>query len=250
MGKHRRRSCAVSASRESRRYRVDFPPVLAVICLNSLNARRGKQVDLTERGPVATEAHARRDVDQLVVVAWRLPPVTRPTVRRTDTGRRGGASGGRRSDQLRRLLAPAAKRDCPYGVVVRTLATFRLFGEPPHTARAVTDILGLAPTRAHEAGDPVSRRSPAVRGSSAWLLQSANKAEDGVELSTQLHRLLQMLEPVAEQLWQLVQQGYEASWFCYISSSAMEHAVELDRDLLSRLLRLPGDLWLDVTAPR
>jgi hypothetical protein len=36
------------------------------------------------------------------------------------------------------------------------------------------------------------------------------------------------------------------TWFCYIASHATEHAAELDRQTLQRLLALPGDLWLDV----
>jgi hypothetical protein len=57
---------------------------------------------------------------------------------------------------------------------------------------------------------------------------------------------LASLEPVTALVWELVQEGYEANWFCYIASHATEHAVELDRTILQRLLALPGDLWLDV----
>lgn len=47
-------------------------------------------------------------------------------------------------------------------------------------------------------------------------------------------------------LWELVRAGYGANWFCYIASHATEHAAELDRQTLQRLLALPGDIWLDV----
>jgi hypothetical protein len=47
-------------------------------------------------------------------------------------------------------------------------------------------------------------------------------------------------------LRQLIHEGYEANWFCSIASHATEHAAELDRLTLQRLLALPGDLWLDV----
>lgn len=40
--------------------------------------------------------------------------------------------------------------------------------------------------------------------------------------------------------------GYWANWFCYLGSSACEHAAELDRDTLGRLLGRSGELWLDV----
>jgi hypothetical protein len=129
---------------------------------------------------------------------------------------------------------------------VRTRATFRLSGDAKLTAAAVTHRLAIEPIRAFEAGDPVSSRSVGTRDSSLWLLSSSAEIEDGTELSQQLHRLLAILEPVAAPLWELVHEGYEANWYCWIASHATEHAAELDRSTLRRLLALPGDLWLDV----
>jgi len=34
-------------------------------------------------------------------------------------------------------------------------------------------------------------------------------------------------------------------WFCFVESRAMEHAVELDQQLLARLAALPGPLLID-----
>jgi hypothetical protein len=129
---------------------------------------------------------------------------------------------------------------------VQTTATFRLFGDATLTADAVTRRLGILPSRAFEVGDRISRRSQATSDSSAWLLTSSPGVEDGAELAGHLHRLLDDLEPVTAQLWDLVHAGYKANWFCYIASHAAEHAAELDRQTLQRLLALPGDLWLDV----
>jgi hypothetical protein len=128
---------------------------------------------------------------------------------------------------------------------VETSATFRLFGDARLTAATVTRRLGIQPTRALEAGDRVGRTDTA-HGSSAWLLTSSPGIEAGAELAGQLHRLLAVLEPVTAVLWDLVHAGYEANWFCYVASHAAEHAAELDRQTLQRLLALPGDLWLDV----
>jgi hypothetical protein len=101
-------------------------------------------------------------------------------------------------------------------------------------------------SRAFEVGDRISGRSQATGDSSAWPLTSSPGIEDGTELPEHLHRLLDDLEPVTAQLWDLVHAGYKANWFCYIASHATEHAAELDRQTLQRLLALPGDLWLDV----
>lgn len=129
---------------------------------------------------------------------------------------------------------------------METRATFRLFGDATLTAAAVTRRLGVTPTHSVEAGDRVSIRSPGTHDSSAWLLTSSPGIDPGTELAEQLHRLLAVLEPVREQLWELARDGYEANWFCYIASNAAEHAAELDRETMRRLLALPGDLWLDV----
>jgi hypothetical protein len=129
---------------------------------------------------------------------------------------------------------------------VRTTATFRLFGGDGLTAEAVTSYLSIEPSRSFEAGTPLSADSLNLRDSSGWLLSSSDSIEAGIELAEQLERLLDQLEPLEAELWELVKQGYRANWFCYVASHAAEHAAELDRELLTRLLRLPGDLWLDV----
>ncbi len=118
-----------------------------------------------------------------------------------------------------------------------------MFGDEPLTAAAVTARLGVTPTDELEVGSRRGPRSPA-RTSSLWSLSTG--IDDGVELSDQIQHLLDRLEPVTPVLLDLVREGYEANWFCYLGSHAADHAAELDRALLERLLLLPGDLWLDV----
>jgi Domain of unknown function (DUF4279) len=131
---------------------------------------------------------------------------------------------------------------------VETTAAFRLSGNATLTAAAVTRRLGIQPTRAFEAADPVSSRSARTRGSSLWLLNSSPRIEAGTELAEHLHRLLDILEPVTALLWELCRSGYHANWLCCIASHAAEHAAELDRHTTQRILALPGDLWLDVSG--
>ncbi len=127
---------------------------------------------------------------------------------------------------------------------VRTGATFRLAGDHGGSAATVTRLLDLEPSQAFEAGDRVGRSSSAIRRGSLWLLSS--ELPPGGEVADHLHWLLDRLEPKADALWQLTDQGYEADWFCLVASQATEHAIELDWLLLQRLLALPGDLLLDV----
>ena len=53
-------------------------------------------------------------------------------------------------------------------------------------------------------------------------------------------RLLSVLEPVTTHPWDLARAGYEANWFCYVASHVTEHAAELDRPTMQRLLSLPA----------
>jgi hypothetical protein len=131
---------------------------------------------------------------------------------------------------------------------METRAAFRLIGQPGLTAAAVTQQLGMQPSEALEAGAPVSSRSSRTRELSLWLLNSGPEIEADSDPAEHLRRLLTVLEPVTGQLWQLVRAGYEANWYCWVASHATEHAVELDRPTLQRLLVLPGDLWLDVSG--
>lgn len=129
---------------------------------------------------------------------------------------------------------------------MKTQVTFRLLGESGGSAADVTRALGIAPDEAAEAGTPAGARTAAVRGWSIWMLRSGPRPTDGQELAAALHLVMDRLEPAKDALWELVEAGYWANWFCYLGSAALEHAAELDRSTLQRLLTLPGDLWLDV----
>ncbi|WP_018685468.1 DUF4279 domain-containing protein [Actinokineospora enzanensis] len=124
---------------------------------------------------------------------------------------------------------------------MRTEATYRLVGGG--SARAVTEMLGLEPTIAAEVGDRRGRSTVSVP---YWFLSSGLPTD--AELADHLDWLLDRLEPRQAELWRLVEAGYTADWFCLAASHATEHAVELDRALLARLLAVPGDLLIDVTG--
>lgn len=106
--------------------------------------------------------------------------------------------------------------------------------------------MGLQPTTVHEVDDLVGCRSPRRIKASLWSITSAAEVQDNVELGASLNVLLGRLEPVTDRLWELHAEGHTMDWFCFVGSHATEHAVGLDRLLLTRLLALPGHLLLDV----
>jgi hypothetical protein len=127
---------------------------------------------------------------------------------------------------------------------MRTQVTFRLFGRDHLAASEVTDRLGISPSRCFEIGEPLTPGSAETRTSSGWLLSSGDDIDEG-ELAPRIEKLLGVLEPKTDELWDLVGEGYRASWFCFVASTTTEHATRLDRALLARLLFMPGALLFD-----
>ena len=126
------------------------------------------------------------------------------------------------------------------------MATYRVAGYGPElTADRVTRTLGLAPTESWEIGDIVGPTMP-LRTQSQWNLGSCPRPQSGVELTVQLERVLGVLLPRSAELWRLVDDGYQVDWFCHLGSHATEHAAELPRPVLQRLMQVPGELLLDV----
>ena len=94
---------------------------------------------------------------------------------------------------------------------METTAAFRLSGNATLTAAAVTRRLGIQPTSAFEAGDPVNSRSAATRQGSLWVLASSPGIETGTEIAGHLHRPLAVLELATAALWELAHAGYDAN---------------------------------------
>ncbi len=123
---------------------------------------------------------------------------------------------------------------------VMTMATLRVAGRE---AARVTEVLGITPD---DPGNRADVRRPPGDPAGVWLLASSNGPLPGVELAVALGRLLDRVEPVADRLWTLVSEGCAVTWRCYLGSRSLEHAAVLDRSILTRMLRLPGELWLDL----
>jgi len=65
------------------------------------------------------------------------------------------------------------------------------------------------------------------------------------DLHEHLSELLNRVEPVQASLLSLVADGYRMDWFCFVEAAALEHAVELDHNLMSPLAVFPGSLLID-----
>ena len=60
-----------------------------------------------------------------------------------------------------------------------------------------------------------------------------------------LGELLDRVELVRESLLSLTADGYGMDWFCFVGAAALEHAVEINQKLMSRLAMFPGSLLID-----
>ena len=130
---------------------------------------------------------------------------------------------------------------------MRTRAAFRLTGDSGvMSAALVTHRLGIKPTTAIEA------RNRLGRPESIWILSTPQEVHDepdlGSQVVPQLASLLALLEPHSEVLRELTDMGYRATWECRVESRARHAVLDLDRQLMERLLALPGDFRLDVSA--
>jgi hypothetical protein len=133
---------------------------------------------------------------------------------------------------------------------VESTASFIVQGDPPRTAAEVTQRLSMNPSSSHEAGELPRPRANRPVDWCSWQLTSSDHLEVGVEPFEQIERLLVVLEPKQEELWALVQAGYHARWRVVAETYPLEHDITLPRDLLARLVRVPGDLYLDVFEGR
>jgi len=115
------------------------------------------------------------------------------------------------------------------------------------TALRISETTRIRPTYAHEVGGVVGNGTTGRRAAEmTWQVSWPEKAPREVELAAAIDVVADRLLPVREVLWDLVGRGYVANWFCFIETSGLEHAVELERRSFEKLLTLPGGLWLDV----
>ncbi len=110
-------------------------------------------------------------------------------------------------------------------------------------AASVTERLGIAPDESHEVGDTnplIGRKWAAAHWSVTSTLQESEP------LSAHLQQLLDRVEPVAELLTALHDEGLAMDWFCFIDRDNGQGGPSFTPQLLRRLGALPAVLDLDV----
>lgn len=126
--------------------------------------------------------------------------------------------------------------------VTSARATLRLF-PGAGSASSVTQRLGIAPDEIHEAGE-TNASTGRTWAAAHWSITST--LPEGEPLSAHLNQLLDIVEPVAELLNALHQEGMRMDWFCYIYRDNGQGGPSFTPHLLRRLGALPAVLDLDI----
>ena len=124
-------------------------------------------------------------------------------------------------------------------------ATFRVWSHdvPPES---IGDTLGLRPTKLLRKGEPVSKRSNALRKEHGIQIESALPTSEPLE--RHLDSLCDLLEPVASKL-EAITRSCEYDIHCGFSSGNGQGGFTLNPNLLSRLAALRIELVVDLYPP-
>ncbi|MGO9087440.1 MAG: DUF4279 domain-containing protein [Terriglobales bacterium] len=122
------------------------------------------------------------------------------------------------------------------------------------TPQEITQRLGLQPTRTHEKGQPKGFRrkdgsiSPLILWKdSAWHLNAPLKGDQ--DLAEHIKSLLDILEPIRDDIKSLSPECTLIRLFCGFSSGSGQGGFSLDSQTLGRLSKLDLPLVLDLYPP-
>lgn len=126
--------------------------------------------------------------------------------------------------------------------------TLRIWPQEPGsgTAAAVSEVLGLSPSKSHEAGEPRSQRDDRPWANAMWSLHSDLPWTQ--PLSEHLARLCDALEGKREALNVLSENGYAMDFFCFVEVENGQGGLLLTPGILRRLGELPVELDLNIYA--
>ncbi len=113
------------------------------------------------------------------------------------------------------------------------------------SAQHVTAVLGIEPTRSFERGDPIA--AGLTREHSGWTLEGP-PPDDGDDLEARLLHLVGLVRGNVGALNELSSEGYDMTWWCYISEADGQGGVSLSRATLRELADLPIDVNCDIYA--
>jgi hypothetical protein len=119
------------------------------------------------------------------------------------------------------------------GIVDQTRATLALEG-PNLDPEAMTDLMGVAPTRSHRRGDPIGAGRDDIRPTGDWLLEINVSAPEEAEAAlSQLFALL----PKGDDVWTELNASYRVHLNLMMVVKAWNRGFQLSAPLLHEVTR-------------
>ncbi len=110
----------------------------------------------------------------------------------------------------------------------------------------MSEALSLAPSKAHEAGEPRSQRDERPWVNAMWSLHSNLPWTQ--PLSNHLAQLCDAVEDKRAALKRLSDRGYSMDFFCFVEVENGQGGVLLTPEVLRRLAEIPVELDLHIYA--
>ena len=124
-------------------------------------------------------------------------------------------------------------------------ATFRVWSDTM-SPEAIAGALGIEPTELHRKGEPVSKRTAAVRKEHCIRIKSSLPTSE--PLQRHLESLCDLIEPLGPKLAAIADRC-ECDIFCGFSSGNGQGGFSLSPQLLNRLAALKIKLVVDLYPP-
>ena len=120
----------------------------------------------------------------------------------------------------------------------RTHATLRIWPRRPGlgTATAVTGVLGISSTEAHELGEAKGDRESRTWANASWSLQSNLPWQQ--PLNEHVQQLCDAVEPHREALLGLAEEGSRLDFFCFVEVSTGNEGLAFTPETLRRVAEL------------
>ncbi len=129
-----------------------------------------------------------------------------------------------------------------------SVVTLRVCGDDL-IPQEITDMLGVAPTRAEIKGQEIiGRKTGSVRvaKSGIWRLQAADRQPE--DINGQILEIFNMISADVK-VWQNITRKYRAELFCGLFLSTTNDGLSISPQSLAYLAERGIELWFDIYAP-